>query len=91
MMDRNEKLCDGIGLQMHISNVYPSVNKIQICLDAIAEAGYKIQITELDCGVSSPTEANFKTQATKFKSVMGINLCLRRQLRRFSFLYLCSL
>jgi endo-1,4-beta-xylanase len=43
---------DGIGLQMHISISYPSASQIATALQEIAEAQFRVHISELDISVN---------------------------------------
>lgn len=48
--------CDGIGMQSHLSTTYPSVAYYKAALQKFANAGFVIQITELDVGNTSSSQ-----------------------------------
>jgi endo-1,4-beta-xylanase len=47
-MEAGEKICDGIGMQMHLGIGYPSVKLIGDTIDIYQEEGFKMQMTEID-------------------------------------------
>ena len=46
------KYCDGIGMQMHLDVSYPSINSIRRTIRTFRDAGFEIQITELDVTIN---------------------------------------
>jgi len=42
------KYCDGVGMQMHLDAAYPAIATIGRTIDTFTNAGFEIQITELD-------------------------------------------
>ncbi len=60
---------DGIGVQMHISLVYPDASQIADAFKVISDNGYKIHVSELDISVNpegryiGPDQELFKKQA----------------------------
>lgn len=54
------KLCNGIGMQSHLSTTYPSVSYYKSALQKFVNAGFEVQITELDVGnTSSDAQASY--------------------------------
>lgn len=49
------KLCDGIGMQSHMSVSGPGVDKYEAAIQAFDAAGFQIQITELDIASGNVT------------------------------------
>lgn len=47
------KLCDGVGMQSHLSTSYPSVSTYKSTMQKFMNAGLEIQVTELDVTNSS--------------------------------------
>lgn len=60
------KICDGIGMQAHLDTGYPSTALFKSTLQSFLDAGYEIQITELD--VTNKSEA---VQAEYFYGLMS--------------------
>jgi len=48
----NQWYCDGVGMQMHLDVNYPSVNAVGNTIDKFKNAGFEIQITELDVTIN---------------------------------------
>lgn len=63
-------LCDGIGMQSHLSTQFPSVSLYKQALEKYARIGCDIQITELDITVSDGD--NFETQANMYKELFDL-------------------
>lgn len=63
-------LCDGIGMQSHLSTQYPSVALYKEALEKYATIGCDIQITELDITIESG--ANEETQAQMYKELFDV-------------------
>jgi endo-1,4-beta-xylanase len=57
------RYCDGIGMQMHLDAAYPSVSAIGNTIDAFTNAGFEIQITELDVTLNFHSWAGTRTVA----------------------------
>lgn len=51
-INSDERVCDGIGMQSHLSTGGPTTIKYKAALEAFLNAGYEVQITELDVGNS---------------------------------------
>ncbi len=64
---QDEGLIDGIGMQSHLSTTDRISTNFMLALRTFLNAGYCVQLTELDIGVSEATESNFLTQARKYK------------------------
>lgn len=65
---KDEGLIDGIGMQSHLSvndNIYI---RFANAAKAFCDAGYEVQSTELDIGVSDTTDSAFMTQGRKYRS-----------------------
>lgn len=59
-INSDKKICNGIGMQSHLSTSFPSVAYYSEALKKFAAAGFEIQITELDVANSSSAElANY--------------------------------
>ena len=63
-------LCDGIGMQSHLSTSYPSVDLYKQALVKYASVGCNIQITELD--ITLADGATYDTQAQMYKDLFDI-------------------
>ncbi|MBR0503148.1 MAG: endo-1,4-beta-xylanase [Paludibacteraceae bacterium] len=63
-------LCDGIGMQSHLSTQFPSVSLYKTALEKYATIGCDIQITELDITVSDGD--NFDKQASIYKDLFDL-------------------
>ena len=59
-INSNGKICNGVGMQSHLSTTYPSVSYYTQALQAFVNAGFEVQITELDATNKSDTDlANY--------------------------------
>ena len=47
-INSNGKVCDGVGMQSHIGTNFPSVDYYMTALKAFINAGFEVQITEID-------------------------------------------
>lgn len=65
---KSEGLIDGIGMQAHMDYDTDS-NAFKKAMRAFVEAGYELQLTELDIGVKKNNEAQFKAQANQYKRI----------------------
>ena len=74
---KDEGLIDGIGMQSHLS-ITDSVSSFVNAIKRFAEAGYEIQLTELDVGMKEATEENFGKQEKFYRSLMKQVQKLRR-------------
>lgn len=64
-----KELCDGIGMQSHLSTSYPSVDLYKQAVEKYAKIGCDIQITELDITLDG---ADFNTQAKMYKELFEV-------------------
>ncbi len=64
---QDEGLIDGIGMQAHLSIDDEIQRKFIIAAKKFCDAGYELQITELDIGMEEKTESNLKKQARKYR------------------------
>lgn len=67
------KICDTVGMQSHLTANNPPVIKFKLTVEDFLEAGYSVQLTELDIGNSNPL-----TQATYAYSLMKALLELKQ-------------
>lgn len=65
-----KNLCDGIGMQSHLSTSYPSVQLYRAAVEKYASIGCDIQITELD--ITLADGADFSKQAQMYKDLFDI-------------------
>ena len=63
-------LCDGIGMQSHLSTSYPSVSLYKEAVQKYATIGCDIQVTELD--ITLADGATYDTQAQMYKDLFDI-------------------
>lgn len=47
-LNKDKKLCDGVGMQSHLGTSFPSVSSYKNTLQKFADAGLEIHVTELD-------------------------------------------
>ncbi len=47
-INEGKKICNGVGMQSHLSTTYPSVDYYLTALKSFLNAGFEVQITELD-------------------------------------------
>ncbi len=64
---QDEGLIDGIGMQSHLSVTDRIEGKFLLAVKWFCEAGYEVQITELDMGVTAKSDSGFMTQGRKYK------------------------
>ena len=54
------KICAGVGMQSHLTTSFPSVTYYKNALSKFRQAGFEIQVTELDVGCTSEyTQAQY--------------------------------
>ena len=59
-INSSKKICNGVGMQSHLSTTFPSVSYYTSALQSFVNAGFEVQITELDVTNSSDTnQANY--------------------------------
>lgn len=57
------KICNGVGMQSHLSSSFPSPSYFKTALDKFLAQGYEVQITELDAkGNNDADQANYYSQ-----------------------------
>lgn len=66
-------ICDGIGMQAHLDTGYPSPSLFKTTLQRFLDAGYEVQLTELDV-----TNKNENTQAEYYYNLMSGILDLKK-------------
>ncbi len=47
-INAEKKICNGVGMQSHLETTFPSVSYYTAALQAFVNAGFEVQITELD-------------------------------------------
>lgn len=63
-------LCDGVGMQSHLSTSYPSVQLYRAAVEKYATIGCDIQVTELD--ITLADGADFNKQAQMYRDLFDI-------------------
>lgn len=59
-INADRKLCNGVGMQSHLSTTYPSVAYYTAALQSFVNSGFEVQITELDVVNKNDTDqANY--------------------------------
>jgi len=66
----NKGLCNGIGMQSHLSTSFPSVSLYKTALEKYCTIGCDVQITELD--ITLADGASFDTQANMYKELFDL-------------------
>ncbi len=64
-INSEKKICNGVGMQSHLGTTFPSVDYYTSALKSFINAGFEVQITELDVTNSSSSE-----QATYIYNLM---------------------
>ena len=65
-INSDKKLCNGVGMQSHVGTTFPSVDYYTQALKSFVNAGFEVQITELDTSSkSSSDQANYVYQLMK--------------------------
>ena len=64
-INSGKKICNGVGMQSHLGTTFPSVDYYTSALKSFLNAGFEVQITELDVTNSSSSE-----QATYMYNLM---------------------
>ncbi len=68
---KEEGLIDGIGMQSHLSTDDNIRSKFIIAAKQFCDAGYEVQITELDIGIKDSTDISLMRQARKYKAMFS--------------------
>ena len=59
-INSDKKICNGVGMQSHVDTTFPSVDYYASALQSFVNAGFEVQITELDFAASSSSDqANY--------------------------------
>lgn len=59
-INKNGKVCDGVGMQSHLGTTFPSVDYYTTALKSFLNAGFEVQITEMDITNKGDTDlANY--------------------------------
>ena len=65
-INSDKKLCNGVGMQSHVGTTFPSVDYYTQALKAFVNAGFEVQITELDTSSKSISDqVNYVYQLMK--------------------------
>ena len=65
-INSDKKLCNGVGMQSHVGTTFPSVDYYTQALKSFMNAGFEVQITELDTSSKSISDqANYVYQLMK--------------------------
>lgn len=67
------KYCDGVGMQSHLSTTYPTVAYYKTAMQRFINAGFEVQVTELDVQNTSDS-----SQATYVYDLMSAMLSLKK-------------
>ena len=66
-----KKICDGVGMQSHLGVTLPSVEHYLKTVENFIDAGFEVQITELDLGIDpEEPEQTYEVQAEYVKTLM---------------------
>ncbi len=76
---KEEGLIDGIGMQSHLSITDRVTTAYLLAMKKFLNAGYEVQVTELDIGMDSKTDSNMTTQARKYKVLFSNLIELKQQ------------
>lgn len=63
---KKKGLIDGVGMQGYWGMGYPNLSDLESAIEAYAELGLEIHITELSCGVDDLSEENLEKQADRY-------------------------
>lgn len=72
-INTDRKICDGIGMQSHLDTNFPSPSYYKQALQSFVNAGFEIQITELDATCTSES-----TQAQYYYNIMKAILDVKK-------------
>lgn len=72
-INSNGKICDGVGMQSHLNTNYPSVSYYTDAVKTFLNAGFEVQITELDVVNKGDTD-----QANYLYQIMSNVLALKK-------------
>lgn len=70
-VNQNGKICDGVGMQSHLDVHWPDANHIGNTIDKFKNAGFEIQITELDATINAMQSGyTLQDQANYYYSII---------------------
>ena len=70
-VNQNGKICDGVGMQSHLDVHWPDANYIGKAIDKFKNAGFEIQITELDATINAMQSGyTLQDQANYYYSII---------------------
>ncbi len=72
------KICDGIGMQVHIDVSWANPDDIRDAVRKFLAEGLEVQVTEMDIGIVADTEANAKIQMEKYAKILSYLAEIRR-------------
>ena len=69
--NEEEKICDGVGMQSHLGVAFPSVDGYLDTVTKFLQAGFEVQITELDIGINpDDSSQTYEVQAEYVTKLM---------------------
>ena len=69
--NEEEKICDGVGMQSHLGVAFPSVDSYLDTVTKFLQAGFEVQITELDIGINpDDSSQTYEVQAEYVTKLM---------------------
>ena len=70
-VNQGGKICDGVGMQSHLDVHWPDANYIGKTIDKFKNAGFEIQITELDATINAMQNGyTLQDQANYYYSII---------------------
>ena len=64
------KVCDGVGMQAHLSNIWPgNANDFIKGVKRYLAEGFEVQITELDMIIENPSSSSEKIQRERYRTI----------------------
>ena len=67
-----EGLIDGMGMQSHLDEDYPSISLYETALETYIDLGLDVQITELDVTIDDDSDEEFETQAEYYSDLFDL-------------------
>ncbi|CDM69886.1 hypothetical protein CM240_2769 [Clostridium bornimense] len=61
-INSNGKVCDGVGMQSHLGLTWPSISYVEEAVQKFTNAGFEIQVTELDVSIGKGNSISAKEQ-----------------------------
>jgi len=65
---------DGYGFQCHYSSTSPAPSAVRNAMEKIAAKGLRLRVSELDIGVKSNSDVDFRAQAYRYAELFKIFL-----------------